>query len=124
MTKSSKSLWRVIRQYMTRWQIEETIRYVKQGYGLENARVRKYEAFRNLFAIAQAVVYFATAWLGQYARHGILARHAIRRPNASSARRSSCTTPSGGVGEILRRHGSRRNNADAGKRTAPQLALL
>jgi hypothetical protein len=64
---------------MTRWQIEETIRYAKQGYGLENARARKYEAFRNLFAIALAVVYFATAWLGQYARHGILARHAIRR---------------------------------------------
>jgi hypothetical protein len=41
--QSRKSLWRVIRQYITRWQIEETIRYVKQGYGLENARARKYE---------------------------------------------------------------------------------
>jgi hypothetical protein len=69
--------WQEIRLYLTRWEIEETIRYVKQSYGLENVRVRKYEVLKNLFAILLAVVYFATAWLGQYARHGILACHAI-----------------------------------------------
>lgn len=125
ITKSRKSLWRVVRQYITRWEIEETIRYVKQCYGLENVRVRKYEALRNLFAILQAVVYFATAWMGQYARHGILAHHAI-----TAAKRFFGSPEfvyyaiADGVGEILRKHGSRRNTADVWKRTSPQLALL
>lgn len=125
ITKSRKSLWRVVRQYITRWEIEETIRYVKQSYGLENVRVRKYEALKNLFAILQAAVYFATAWLGQYARHGILAHHAI-----TAAKRFFGSPEfvyyaiADGVGEILRRHGSYAKEPNVRQRTLPQLALL
>ena len=33
---SFKSQWRVVQGYLSRWRIEETIRFVKQSYGFEN----------------------------------------------------------------------------------------
>jgi hypothetical protein len=121
--KSRKSVWRVIRRYITRWEIEETIRYVKQSYGLENARVRKYEAPQNLFAILRAVVYFATAWPRQFARHRILAHHAITAAKRffGAPEFVHCAIADG-LGEILRRHRPRGNIGVDVKKTSPQLA--
>ena len=125
---SARPAWssgRVVRRYITRWEIEETIRYVKQSYGLENARVRKYEALKNLFAILQAAVYFATAWLGQYARHGILAHHAITAAKRFfGAPEFVYYAIADGVGEILRRHGSYAKETNVRQPTSPQQALL
>ena len=51
---SYKSLWQVVEGYLTRWRIEETIRFVKQCYGFEHIRVMSYASWRNMSAIVLA----------------------------------------------------------------------
>ena len=38
VTRSRKSLWRVVESYLSRWRVEETIRFIKQSYQLEDIR--------------------------------------------------------------------------------------
>ena len=49
-----KSQWRVVEGYLSRWRIEETIRFVKQSYGFENIRVMTYTRIRNMASLARA----------------------------------------------------------------------
>ena len=44
--------------------MEETIRFIKQSYRLEDLRVLTYERLRNLAALVMATAYFTAAWLG------------------------------------------------------------
>ncbi len=44
---SRRSVWRIVRGDLTRWLVEETIRFVKQCYRLEDLRVLSYERLRN-----------------------------------------------------------------------------
>src|SRR5690606_34248080 len=53
-----KDLWFVISAYLRRWSIEETIRFIKQTYDLENIRVLKYVRLQNMMALLLAVFYF------------------------------------------------------------------
>jgi hypothetical protein len=50
--------------YLTRWKCEETFRYLKQSYNLEDVRVRSYVALRNLYALVHAVAYFVSVVMG------------------------------------------------------------
>jgi hypothetical protein len=63
--------------YLRRWQIEETIRFAKQAFRIEDIRVRKYERLQNMIAIAAAAVHFVAVWLGEGLKLGILAHHAL-----------------------------------------------
>jgi hypothetical protein len=75
---SRKSVWHVVASYMTRWRIEETIRFVKQSYELEDVRLLTYRRLQNLMALVIAVVYFTAVYLGIRLRLRVLARHVIR----------------------------------------------
>ena len=44
---SFESMWRIVEGYLTRWRIEETIRFVKQAYGFENIRVLSYRLWKR-----------------------------------------------------------------------------
>jgi hypothetical protein len=46
--RDSESVWWAARIYWTRWKIEETFRFVKQSYNLEDIRVMKYRRLKNL----------------------------------------------------------------------------
>ena len=59
LRRSRKVLWRMVRAYLKRWSIEETIRFVKQSYDVENVRVLKYAGLQNLWPILLGVMYFA-----------------------------------------------------------------
>ena len=50
-TNSFRSLWQVVEGYVTRWRVEETIRYIKQSYRLEDLRVLTYERLKNMAAL-------------------------------------------------------------------------
>jgi hypothetical protein len=63
--RGRKSAWFVVQAYLTRWVVEETIRFIKQSYRLEDVRVLDYERLRNLVALVLAVVYFTAVWLGE-----------------------------------------------------------
>jgi len=77
VVKSRKSLLFVALAYLRRWQIEETIRFAKQAFRIEDIRVRKYERLQNMIAIVFAAVHFVAVWLGEGLKLGILAHHAL-----------------------------------------------
>jgi hypothetical protein len=78
ITKSRKSLWRIIQSYLTRWRIEETFRFIKQSYQLEDIRLLTYRRLQNMMSILTAVVYFAMVYLGLRVKMRILARNIMR----------------------------------------------
>lgn len=77
-TDSRESLWQIVEGYLSRWRIEDAIRYIKQAYRLEDIRLLNYERLRNMLAVLLAVVYFASAWLGESVRRSILVRNITR----------------------------------------------
>lgn len=79
---SRKSLWFVVEGYLTRWLVEESIRFIKQSYRLEDIRVLSYERLRNLTALVLAAAFFAAVWLGESVRLAVLTSrvtHVARR---------------------------------------------
>lgn len=70
--KSKESIWRVVEIYLTRWKCDESFRYIKQSYNLEDLRIRSYTAIRNLVVLVFAVSYFAGVYLGQNLKLKIL----------------------------------------------------
>ena len=72
---SYKALWQVVEGYLSRWRIEETIRFVKQCYGFENIRVMSYASWKNMSALVLVTTYFAAAWLGRGVRKDVLVAH-------------------------------------------------
>jgi hypothetical protein len=58
-------LWFIVGGYLTRWRIEDTIRFIKQSYRLEDIRVRGYQSLKNLVALVLCAAYFAAVHLGE-----------------------------------------------------------
>jgi hypothetical protein len=70
--RDSESLWWIVQIYLTRWKIEETFRFIKQSYHLEDIRVLKYQRLKNLVILVTAVAYFTATFLGQQMKLHIL----------------------------------------------------
>ena len=70
---SRKSQWFVVQGYLARWLVEETIRFIKQSYRMEDIRVLNYERLRNLIALVLAAAYFSGVWLGESLKLAVLA---------------------------------------------------
>lgn len=77
MRRNRKRLWWAVNAYLTRWRIEETIRFIKQSYDFEDVRVLTYRRLRNMAALVLAASYFAAVWLGTKTKLEILAVHVI-----------------------------------------------
>lgn len=73
-----KRLWFVVRGYLSRWLVEEAIRFIKQSYQLEDLRVLTYERLKNLVALVLAAVYFAAVWLGESLKLSILTTRVLK----------------------------------------------
>jgi len=73
-----RDLWFIIQAYMKRWSIEETIRFVKQTYDLENIRVLRYTRLQNMMALLLAVFYFVAVVLDQTQKLTIMAGHILK----------------------------------------------
>lgn len=78
VSRSRKALWRLIRAYMRRWAIEETIRFVKQSYELEDVRVLGYRSLQNLMPLVMAAAYFASVVLDTQAKLRVMAGYALK----------------------------------------------
>jgi hypothetical protein len=63
--RTRTSLWFVVGGYLTRWRVEDAIRFVKQSYRLEDIRVRSYRSLKNLVALVLCAAYFAAVHLGE-----------------------------------------------------------
>ena len=78
MRKNRKVLWWAVEAYITRWRIEETIRFIKQSYQVEDVRVLTYDRLQNLMMLVFACFFFTAVWLGMKAKHSILALHVMK----------------------------------------------
>ena len=78
LQKNRQCLWWIIQAYLIRWKIEETIRFVKQSYGLEDIRILTYERLRNMMALVLAASFFAAVYLGFRAKMEILVVHVMK----------------------------------------------
>ena len=76
-TKSYKSLWKIVEGYLTRWRVEEAIRFIKQAYRLEQMRVLTYERLKNMAALVVCAAHFASVWMGMGERLKILVAHVV-----------------------------------------------
>ena len=76
--RTRKALWEVVQGYLTRWRVEDTIRYIKQSYRLEHMRLLDYQRLKNMAALVVAVAYFAAAWLGKKVKLDALAKHVAK----------------------------------------------
>jgi hypothetical protein len=76
--RTRKALWEVVQGYITRWRVEDTIRFIKQSYRLEHMRLLDFQRLRNMAALVVAVAYFAAAWLGKKVKLDALARHVAK----------------------------------------------
>lgn len=75
---SRTSLWFIVQVYLARWMVEETIRFIKQSYHLEDIRVLDYDRLKNLVALTLAATYFAAVWLGERLRLAVLCRRVAK----------------------------------------------
>jgi len=69
---SKIGLDRILEIYLTRWKCEESYRFIKQGYNLEDIRLLNYVGLRNMMVIVQAVFYFVSVELGSKLKLNIL----------------------------------------------------
>jgi len=76
--RSRRSCSFIVDSYFRRWQIEDTIRCMKQSYDVENVRLLRYGRLQNMMVLALCAMYFASVYLGDRARVRILAYHALR----------------------------------------------
>jgi hypothetical protein len=76
--RSRLSIWHVVRSYMTRWRIEDIIRFVKQSYQLEDVRCLTYHRLQALMVLATAAAFFAAVYLGLGMKLRILAGHILK----------------------------------------------
>jgi len=60
-----ESVWRIVDYYLAHWSCNESYRYIKQCYNLEDVIVRNYISIRNIVVLVLAVSYFASVYLGQ-----------------------------------------------------------
>jgi len=80
MRRNHKVLWWVVSAYLSRWRIEEAIRFIKQSYKLEDIRVLSYERLRNMAVLVNAAAFFAAVVLGTRIKLDILASHLLTAP--------------------------------------------
>ena len=78
MRRRRDTLWWAVEAYLTRWRVEDTIRFIKQSYRLEDVRAMTYQRLRNLAALVLAAAYFAAVYLGTRAKMTILALNVLK----------------------------------------------
>ena len=69
------AVWEVVQGYLTRWRVEETIRFVKQSYSVEDVRNLMFARVRNIAALVLAVAFFVAVRLGLYEKRAVLRQH-------------------------------------------------
>jgi hypothetical protein len=77
MSRNRKILWWIVQAYLTRWRVEDTIRFIKQSYNLEDIRVMTYQRLKNMAALVLAAAFFTAVRIGYTPKIQILALHAL-----------------------------------------------
>ncbi len=75
LRKNRQVLKDMFLSYIKRWSIEETIRFIKQTYDLEDIRVLRYVCLQNMMALLLLVFYFLAVVLDNNQKLKLLAGH-------------------------------------------------
>lgn len=75
LRKNRQVLKDMLLSYIKRWSIEETIRFIKQTYDLEDIRVLRYVCLQNMMALVLLVFYFLAVTLDNNQKLKLLAGH-------------------------------------------------
>jgi len=78
LSRSKKRLKNIMSSYLKRWSIEETIRFLKQTYDLENIRILRYTGLKNMMAILLVVFYFLAVVLDKNQKLRIMAGNILK----------------------------------------------
>jgi hypothetical protein len=78
LKKTRRSLWWAVESYMTRWTIEETFRFIKQSYQLEDIRLLTYVRLQNMMALVLAAAYFTMVYLNLRTKLRVLTGHVLQ----------------------------------------------
>lgn len=79
LTNVEKNPVFILEMYFTRWKVEESIRFLKQEYRLEDMRIRSYAGLQNTISFLSAVFYFLTVYMGRKLRLNILLKKLCER---------------------------------------------
>jgi hypothetical protein len=106
MRRNRDVLWGVVESYLTRWKVEEMIRFLKQSYRLEDIRVLSYRRLRNLVALVLAASFFAVVHLGERLQVAVLARRVLKAAKRIyGVPAFHCYALADGIAAILKRAG-------------------
>lgn len=78
LRRNRQVVWKVLQSYIKRWSIEQTIRFVKQCYDVENIRVLTYQRLRNMMGLVLAVFYFMAVKLDTSAKLSIMSGYILK----------------------------------------------
>ena len=78
LRRSRKVLWKMVRRYFRRWAIEETIRFWKHSYDVENIRVLGYTSLQNMMSLVLAASYFAAIVLDIGSKLRVIAAYVLK----------------------------------------------
>lgn len=79
LVKNIEDALRTMEIYLTRWKCEESFRFIKQAYQLEDIRLVKYERLRNIVCLIMAVFFFISIVLGTAYKLRILLKKVYER---------------------------------------------
>ncbi len=74
---SRKAIWKIVEAYLSRWLVEEAIRFMKQAYNLEDIRLLSWQRLKNMMGVLLLALYFICVHIGIQLRMAILAGHII-----------------------------------------------
>ena len=112
----------------SRWRIEDTIRYAKRSYNLEDIRLFKYGKLKAMAyppseasavggsmrgAVVLATMYFSMAWIGNSQKHEVIARSVARMSfRIHDVPEFHFYAIADGTSDILKGHGGRWRGFD------------
>ena len=65
LSSKDRSAKKIFRSYLSRWRIEDMIRFTKQVFDLENIRVLKYQSLQNIYSIITLATVFMITYLSK-----------------------------------------------------------
>lgn len=77
--QEQEDAFRIMEIYLTRWKCEESFRFIKNAYQLEDVRLLKYEGLRNIVCLIMTVFFFVSVILQRAARLRILLKKVYER---------------------------------------------
>ena len=75
VTRSRKSLWRVVESYLARWRWRKRFASLSRVINWKTSALLTYQRLRSMAVLVMAVAYFACVYLGKSIKLKILVQH-------------------------------------------------